>query len=152
MRKAIDRPRVRGPPHTHTGPCGQLSPYIQHENPFVEFDACNPTDSDIDVVSRFRKEAFNAEKLLKYAEDLVYLSTLKSTLRQRLQEQSTEFIELVSKSGELRNAPVPQCDIDRLGLQLDESIRAAAMDILHKCIQAFPKVASEVPPAQSIDG
>lgn len=51
------------------------------KRPFFEFNLTALSENDVAVLERFRREVFNTEGLVGYAEDLVYLSSLKGQFK-----------------------------------------------------------------------
>lgn len=113
------------------------------KKPFFEFDFEQFTDSDIAVLERFRKEVFNVEGLVSYAEDLVFLSTLKNLFKNLLRDPSDEFTRFAVSAAELVEGRVTQKVIDRFKPLVKESISAAILEIVG---QSFLQTTPVPPP------
>jgi len=111
-------------------------PNILDKKPFLEFDAEKVTDAEISILEKFQKETFNVKALVAYAEDLIYLSTLKHTFRSLLLEPSPELVKLAIKSTSLVDGLVTQKVVDRFRPLVKESISSAILDIVGESFQA----------------
>ena len=120
-------------------------PNMLDKRPFFEFNACSFTDTDIDVVGRFRKEVFNADQLVVYAEELVYLSKLKAGFERLLQDPSDEFIKFAVKNAHLVDSNVTGKIVDRFRPLVKESLSAAVLAIVGRSFQAATS-GSDSPP------
>lgn len=100
------------------------------KKPFFEFDFEDFSDSDIAVLDRFRKDAFNAESLIGYAEDLVFLSALKSQFKGLLREPSDDFVRFAVGAAGLVDGRITQKVVDRFRPLVKESISAAILEIV----------------------
>ena len=128
---------------------------ILDKKPFFEFDACNFTDSDIDVMSRFRKEVFNAEELVKYAEELVYLSALKSCFEALLRDPSDDLVKLAVRSAQLVEGNLTGKIVERFRPLVKQSLSAAILAIVGRSFEVIsPDVESPsgTTPDESLKG
>jgi predicted type IV restriction endonuclease len=123
-------------------------PNILDKKPFFEFDFSSFTDADLDVLERFRKDVFNAENLVGYAEDLVFQGALKGWFKKLLREPSDEFISFAVKDAGVTETRVTQKVIDRFRPLVKDSISAAVLEIVQQSLT--PQAASLEPaiPAQ----
>ncbi|MDS1004990.1 type I restriction endonuclease [Clostridium sporogenes] len=70
---------------------------IMDESPFLKFDITSLTDSDAENLTNFKKELFDTEFLIKYAEELVYTSVLDNSLKELFKNPSDEFVRFLIK-------------------------------------------------------
>jgi hypothetical protein len=111
-------------------------PNILDKKPFFEFDLEQFTDSDIATLERFRKEVFNVNSLVSYAEDLVYLSTLKNEFKRLLREPSDEFTKFAIKSAGLVEGNITQKVVERFRTLVKDGISAAILEIVGQSFMA----------------
>jgi len=100
------------------------------KKPFFEFNFESFTDGDIQVLERFRKDMFNAESLVGYAEDLVFLSALKGQFKALLRDPSDDFVRFAVGSAGLVDGRLTQKVVDRFRPLVKESISAAILEIV----------------------
>jgi predicted type IV restriction endonuclease len=110
-------------------------PNILDKKPFFEFDFNDFTDADLGVLERFRKEVFNADNLVGYAEDLVFLGALKNRFKKLLREPSDDFVSFAIKDAEIVDTRVTQKVIDRFRPLVKESISAAVLEIVQQSLR-----------------
>src|SRR5436309_2197948 len=108
------------------------------KKPFFEFDLEHFSDSDIAILEKFRKEVFNVNSLVSYAEDLVYLSKLKNEFKRLLREPSDEFTKFAVKSALLAEGNVTQKVVERFRPLVRDGISAAILEIVGQSFMAEP--------------
>jgi hypothetical protein len=113
-------------------------PNMLDKKPFFEFDLERFSDSDIAILDRFRKEVFNVNSLISYAEDLVYLSALKNAFKRLLREPSDEFTQFAIKSADFVGGRVTQKVVERFRPLVREAISAAILEIVGQSFMAEP--------------
>jgi predicted type IV restriction endonuclease len=123
-------------------------PNLLDKKPFFEFDLEQFTDSDIATLERFRKEVFNVNSLVSYAEDLVYLSTLKNEFKRLLREPSDEFTKFVIKSAGLVEGNITQKVVERFRPLVKDGISAAILEIVG---QSFMAEVVPQPPSPQVE-
>jgi hypothetical protein len=123
-------------------------PNILDKKPFFEFDFSSFTDADLGVLERFRKDVFNAENLVGYAEDLVFQGALKGWFKKLLREPSDEFISFAVKDAGVTETRVTQKVIDRFRPLVKDSISAAVLEIVQQSLT--PQAASLEPTAPTL--
>jgi hypothetical protein len=121
-------------------------PNILDKKPFFEFDFESFTDADVAVMERFRKDVFNVDGLVGYAEDLVFLGTLKNRFKKLLREPSDEFISFAVKDAEIIDTRVTQKVIDRFRPLVKESISAAVLEIVQQSLLPQAAALEPAPP------
>lgn len=109
---------------------------ILDKKPFFEFDTEHYTDTDLATLERFRRENFNVKSLVSYAEELVYLSALKTEFMRLLRDPDAEFVRFTIKSAGLIEGIVTQKIIDRFRPLVREGIRAAVKEIVGQSLEA----------------
>lgn len=103
---------------------------VMDEIPFLKIDVTDLRDSDIENLLKLRKDSFDSESLINYAEELVYTSTLKDTLRNLFSNPSDEFIRFIIK--DLSETRVTSNVIDRFRPLVKKSISNAVLEIVSK--------------------
>jgi len=101
---------------------------IMDENPFIQLDITNLSDSDIEVLSKFKKESFEKDELLKYAEELVYTSNLNDKLNELFKNPSDDFIRYLIK--DFSDTRVTVNVVDRFRPIVKKAISNAILDIV----------------------
>lgn len=117
---------------------------ILDKKPFFEFNFGDFADSDIAVLERFRKEVFNVESLVGYAEDLVFLSGLKAQFKSLLRDPSDDFVRFAVVAAELVDGRVTQRVVDRFRPLVKESISAAILEIVGQSFLQTPAASVEI--------
>ena len=105
---------------------------IMDDNPFAVINITDLSANDIEVLSRFRKESFETESLVKYAEDLIYTSNLNAKLKELLKNPSDDFIRLLIKG--LSDTKITGNVIERFRPIVKKSISNAILDIVSQGI------------------
>ncbi|KRQ86011.1 DNA polymerase III subunit epsilon [Caloramator mitchellensis] len=103
---------------------------IMDEKPFLVVDITNLNDSDIDNLSKFKKDSFDKDSLVKYAEELVYTSALNDTLKELLRNPNDEFIRFIIK--DFSNSRITSNVIERFRPLVKKAISNAVLDIVSK--------------------
>ena len=66
---------------------------VMDEKPFFTFSMDNLSNVDIETIETFTKENFEAEGIVKYAEELIYMTNLNSTIKELFKTlQMTSFV------------------------------------------------------------
>jgi hypothetical protein len=105
---------------------------IMDDNPFAIINITDLSINDIEVLSKFKKEAFETESLVKYAEDLIYTSNLNIKLKDLLKNPSDDFIRLLIKN--LSDTKITTNVIERFKPIVKKSISNAILDIVSQGI------------------
>jgi hypothetical protein len=103
---------------------------IMDDDPFLVLDITNITDTDIENLSKFKKDIFDTDYLVKYAEELVYASALNTTLRDLFKNPNDEFIRFLIK--DFSNIRVTNSVIERFRPIVRKAISNAVLDIVNK--------------------
>ncbi|WPC42988.1 hypothetical protein [Clostridium sp. JS66] len=64
---------------------------IMDDAPFLVLDITNVNDTDIENLSKFKKDIFDTDSLVKYAEELVYASALNTALKDLFKNPNDDF-------------------------------------------------------------
>jgi hypothetical protein len=112
---------------------------ILDRRPFFEFDFENLKETDICVLERFRREVFDLEDLIRYAEDLVYLTSLKALFKALIREPSEDLVRLAVRAADLTDARVNQKVVDRFKPLVKESLSAAILEIVGQSFLSRPE-------------
>jgi Uncharacterized conserved protein len=126
-------------------------PNMLDKKPFFEFDFERFGDTETGVLERFRKDVFNMDSLVGYAEDLVFLGSLKSQFKRLLREPSDDFISFAVKEAQIVETRVTQKVIDRFRPLVKESINAAILEIVQQSLLPQAAVLEPVPSTETSD-
>lgn len=70
---------------------------IMDETPFLYIDITNLSDADIEALAKFRKEEFQKDALINFAEELIYTSNIVRRLEDLFKNPSDEFVRFLIK-------------------------------------------------------
>lgn len=101
---------------------------IMDENPFASIDLTDLNTGDIEILEKFRKETFETESLVKYAEDLIYTSNLNNKLKKLFKNPSDEFIRYLIK--DFSDSRITSNVIERFRPIVKKSIQNALLDMV----------------------
>ena len=105
---------------------------IMDENPFAIIDIIDLSPNDIEVLARFKKESFETESLVKYAEDLIYTSNLNTKLKELFKNPSDDFIRYLIK--DFSDSRITSNVVERFRPIVKKSISNAILDIVSQGI------------------
>ena len=103
---------------------------VMDDTPFLKINLLNLKDSDIENLNNLRKENFDKESLINYAEELVYTSTLNETLRNLFSNPSDEFIRFLVK--DFSETRITSNVIERFRPLVKKAISNAVLEIVSK--------------------
>lgn len=103
---------------------------VMDDTPFLKIDLLDLKDSEIENLNNLRKENFDKESLISYAEELVYTSTLNDTLRNLFSNPSDEFIRFIVK--DFSETRITSNVIERFRPLVKKSISNAVLEIVSK--------------------
>lgn len=103
---------------------------MMDQNPFLVINILELKDSDIENLTKFRKEAFDKDFLVKYAEELVYTSVLDNSLKELFKDPSDEFIRFLIK--DFSNTRITNNVIEKFRPIVKKAISDAVLDIVSK--------------------
>lgn len=116
---------------------------MMDDEPFLVVNMEELRNSDIENLSKFKKDSFDKEFLVKYAEELVYTSTLDDNLRDLLKNPNDEFIRFLIK--DLGNTRVTTNVIERFRPIVKKAISNAVLDIVSKGLYQQEDAATKEP-------
>lgn len=76
---------------------------VMDDMPFYETDLTNITESDVEILSRFRRGEFNLRLAIKEAEELKYVTKIRQIIRRLFDEPDEEFVKWITKQVYNRN-------------------------------------------------
>lgn len=101
---------------------------IMDNTPFFSFSMESLTNADIETIENFSKDKFDASKLVKYAEELVYMSNLNSTLKELFRNPSDEFLRFLIK--DFSNSRITTNVIERFRPIVKKAINNTLLEII----------------------
>jgi len=105
---------------------------IMDNLPFYEFDLENLKDSDIEVLQKFRKDFFEVENMISFAEELVYMSNLQKNLKELFRNPSDDFVRFLIK--DFSDTRITINVIDRFRPVVKKAISMTLLDIVSQGI------------------
>jgi len=103
---------------------------IMDEAPFLVVDMLNLKESDFEDLTTFKKESFDKESLVRYAEELVYTSALDDSIKELLKNPDDEFIRYLIKDFDIQR--ITSNIIDKFRPIVKKSISNAVLQIVSK--------------------
>ncbi len=126
---------------------------IMDDNPFAVIDITDLSPVDIEILDKFRKEAFDTELLVKYAEDLIYTTNLNNKLRELFKNPPDDFIRYLIK--DLSDSKITSNVIERFRPIVKKSIQNALLDMVSQSLSqsALPEeiATDDLPVGESAD-
>jgi len=116
---------------------------IMDQSPFLVLDMTNLTASDTEVLANFRKERFETESLVRYAEELIYTSNLNAKLKDLFKNPPDDFIRYLIK--DFSDTRITSNVIERFRPIVKKSISHAILEIVSQGL--FPQ--EETPSEES---
>lgn len=103
---------------------------VMDDTPFLNINLLEIKESDIESLNKLRKENFDKDSLITYAEELVYTSTLNESLRRLFSNPSDDFVRFIVKDfSEMR---ITYNVIERFRPLVKKAISNAVLDIVSK--------------------
>lgn len=103
---------------------------VMDDTPFLNINLLEIKESDIESLNKLRKENFDKDSLITYAEELVYTSTLNESLRRLFSNPSDDFVRFIVKDfSEMR---IKSNVIERFRPLVKKAISNAVLDIVSK--------------------
>ncbi|MBB6402187.1 hypothetical protein HNP92_001509 [Methanococcus maripaludis] len=101
---------------------------MMDDSPFLTLNIMDLKDSDYETLQKFRKDEFTKEDLLNHAEELVYMSALRGTLRNLFKNPNDDFVRFLIKDvSEIR---VTSAVIERFRPLVKKAISNTVLDIV----------------------
>lgn len=107
-----------------------VSSNIMDDKPFLVVDMTNLKESDFEKLVKFKKELFDKESLVRYAEELVYTSALDDSIKELLKNPNDKFIKFLIKGFDISR--ITSNIIDKFRPIVKKSISNAVLDIVSK--------------------
>jgi len=101
---------------------------MMDDEPFLKVDIGELSDADITCLRKFRREAFDTEELMFFAEEMIYTSNLKVKLKEIFDNPPDEFIRYLIK--DFRDTRITSNVIERFRPIVKKSISKAVIDIV----------------------
>lgn len=114
---------------------------VMDDIPFLTINILNINDIDIENLNNLRRENFDRESLITYAEELVYTSTLNNNLRELFKNPSDDFIRFIVK--DLSETRITSNVVDRFRPLVKKAISNAVLDIVSKGLYQEEIIISE---------
>lgn len=103
---------------------------VMDDTPFLNINLLEIKEADIESLNKLRKENFDKDSLITYAEELVYTSTLNESLRRLFSNPSDDFVRFIVKDfSEMR---ITSNVIERFRPLVKKAISNAVLDIVSK--------------------
>lgn len=103
---------------------------VMDDTPFLKINLLELKDSDIENLNKLRKENFDKDSLITYAEELVYTSTLNESLRKLFSNPSDDFVRFIVK--DFSETRITSNVIDRFRPLVKKAISNAVLEIVSK--------------------
>jgi len=107
---------------------------IMDDTPFLELNITELSDANIEALSKFRKEAFDAQSIVLFAEELIYTSNLNSKLEDIFKNPPDDFVRYLIK--DFSDTRVTQNVIDRFRPIVKKSISQALLNLVSQGLAA----------------
>ena len=115
---------------------------IMDETPFVIIDITDLYPGDVEILDKFRKEVFETDSIVKYAEELIYTSNLNTKLKELFKNPPDDFIRYLIK--DFSDTRITSNVIERFRPIVRKSISNALLDIVSQgLLQAATSVESQ---------
>ncbi|MFQ8804166.1 MAG: type I restriction endonuclease [Alistipes indistinctus] len=101
---------------------------IMDEKPFLIIDITDLSDNDIEQLKKFHKSYYNEKEILSTANELKYITEIKSILNNEFTSPSPEFVKFITR--QVYNGTIWQCVIDRFAPLVKKSISSIINDII----------------------
>lgn len=115
---------------------------IMDDNPFLIIDITNLSNPEIESLSRFKKDTFNTDLLVSFAEELIYTSNLNKMLGEIFRNPPDDFIRYLIKG--FIDSKVTQNVIDRFRPIVKKSISYALLNIVSQGLLSQEEAAPTV--------
>lgn len=115
---------------------------IMDETPFVIIDITDLYPGDVEILDKFRKEVFETDSIVKYAEELIYTSNLNTKLKELFKNPPDDFIRYLIK--DFSDTRITSNVIERFRPIVRKSISNALLDIVSQgLLQAATSIESQ---------
>lgn len=101
---------------------------IMDNEPFFAFSMESLTNTDIETIETFSKDHFDADRLVKFAEELVYMSNLNTTLKDLFRNPTDEFLRFLIK--DFSSSRITSNVLDRFRPIVKKAINHTLLEII----------------------
>ncbi len=101
---------------------------IMDETPFASVDVTELNQNDIEILSKIRKEAFETESIVIFAEELIYTSNINNKLRELFRYPADEFVRYLVK--DLSDTKITSNVIERFRPIVKKAISSTLLEIV----------------------
>lgn len=122
---------------------------IMDSVPFLEIDMEQLTDNSIEELKKFHKSYFNIDNILSTANELKYMSELKSAIKTEFVSPSSDFVRFFAKK--IYNGVVNQKVIDRFTELVKRSLNNHINDVISDRLNVAIKAESTAKVAVATD-
>lgn len=101
---------------------------IMDSQPFFSLNMASLSSVDIEAIENFTKDKFDVERIVKYAEELIYMSNLNSTLKELFKNPSDDFLRFLIK--DFSNTRITSNVLDRFRPIVKKAISNTLLEII----------------------
>ncbi|MBD5799698.1 DNA polymerase III subunit epsilon [Bacillus pseudomycoides] len=101
---------------------------VMDEQPFFTFNMDNLSNVDIETIETFTKENFEAEGIVKYAEELIYMTNLNSIIKELFKNPSDDFLRFLIK--DFSSTRITNNVLDRFRPIVKKAINQTLLEII----------------------
>jgi len=120
---------------------------VMDSTPFYEFDIEHIRDVDVETISKFRKDAFDQEGLVRFAEELVYMANLNRNLKELFKNPSDEFVRFLIK--DFSETRITSNVIERFKPIVKKAIQSTLVEIISQGILKSDEYDNTTSPSDS---
>lgn len=114
---------------------------IMDNVPFYEFSLEYLKESDIEILQKFRKDFFEVENMIEFAEELVYMSNLQKNLKELFRNPSDDFVRFLIK--DFSDTRITVNVIERFRPIVKKAISMTLLDIVSQGILQSDNASTE---------
>lgn len=122
---------------------------IMDDSPFLQICLTDLTDSDVYVLSRFKKDAFDTQEIVSFAEELIYTSNLNTKLAEIFKDPPDEFIRFLLRG--ITETKITQNVIERFRPIVKRSIQNVIVNIVGESLQSRQAVQDQIEAAAALE-
>jgi len=104
------------------------SPNIMDASPFLVVDLTNLTDQTVDALVTFRKESFDTEGIVQYAEETIYTASLNAKIKDILKNPPDDFMRYLIR--DFNGGRITSNVLDRFRPLVKKAISNSILDIV----------------------
>ncbi|WP_242220988.1 type I restriction endonuclease [Bacillus cereus group sp. BfR-BA-01380] len=115
---------------------------IMDDQPFFTFSMENLNNVDIETIETFTKENFEADGIVKYAEELIYMTNLNSTIKELFKNPSDDFLRFLIK--DFSSTRITSNVLDRFRPIVKKAINQTLLEIISEGLTPKETIENEV--------